>query len=156
MHPKYAAVMHLQENSNHELTLLGFPYLKVCSMRKMQMTMYLGCFRSCSCSTVSRALHSNQTHLRKSSVGFKKMRSVLIIRTFTASFYGMKHILEVCKTSCFRKHVKRSWELDRMSLIISLSYYCPLYHCRNVAVESSVTDYYKRLDEMDDCSEIAE
>lgn len=43
-----------------------------------------------------------------------------------------------------------------MSLIISLSYYCPLYHCLNVPVEPSVTDYYKRLDKMDDCSKIAQ
>lgn len=43
-----------------------------------------------------------------------------------------------------------------MSLIISLSRYSPLCHCLNVPVEPSVTDYYKRLDEIDDCSGTAE
>jgi len=87
MHPKYAAVVHLQENSHHEPALLDFLYLKVCIMGKMQMPMYLGHFRSCSCSALMR---------------------LVLMRIYAVSFYGMKHILEVCKTSCFREHVKHS------------------------------------------------
>lgn len=45
---------------------------------------------------------------------------------------------------CMRKDVKCSQELYRMSLIISFSYYCPLYHCLSVPAEPSVTDTSER------------
>lgn len=55
---------------------------------------------------------------------------------------------------CLKKDAKCRQELYRMSLIISFTHYCPLYHCLNVPVQPSVIDFM--TDEMGDCSETAQ